>query len=268
MSSISTSPEETALLRDGFVALATGRDCFRQPEGVAFIGLLEALVGPALVKYSVDPLWFPLEPNEVGSFILTELLTSPAALNRLAIIDNDDPGFVRDPAAYLYTCATDRPRPGKSPGWLWNRAGFHADALDGLSAEVADPRQQHCDPAWVPEHGLTPLRDVVDLTFQTISPRTPAGLRGVVADLVWHLAENPPQRVSYDHGDRCAAGELFPALRPAQIDAVANVTWGGRPTPRETSLAYGFLRDQDFDPKTSPTHFRALRTYQSRMMAA
>lgn len=108
-------------------------------------------------------------------------------------------------------------------------------------------------------------------TAEVLARRTPLHLVDDVTGLVHWLAQNPPQRQSYEHVDLKDAHSTFDILSKDQVAAVSNVTWGARPTPAETSLLAGFLCNEDFNPSTSEQRERllpALRRYKQKMFEA
>ncbi|MDN4599284.1 hypothetical protein ACF1AJ_19380 [Leifsonia sp. NPDC014704] len=131
--------------------------------------------------------------------------------------------------------------------------------------ELRIPHSSFPDPASYGTREGATIDEAVDLTVATLEPRTPAKLAKHLPDVVGWMADNPSTRQGHE-GERIAeAAELFSPVSTVELRAVANISWGGRPNPQETSLLYAFLTDRDFNPRKSETHLSALRVFQGRV---
>lgn len=154
-----------------------------------------------------------------------------------------------DPWAYLWQCVTR---------WARDLWGTRADPL-----EYAETM-----PAYEPvPHDLTPLGEVAALTFSVLAAHTRPTHHDALRGLVVWLAENPPERLSYEAKACDDAHREFSTLTREQVVAVMNICWGGRPRQAQTSLMGQFLLDPEFRPSDSPTHIRALVYYKTAMRA-
>lgn len=146
-------------------------------------------------------------------------------------------------------------------GRVYHRAQF--DWLE--SPEVRIPHSTLPDPASYGTRAGATIDEAIDLTVATLEPRTPVKLAKHLPDVVGWMADNPSTRQGHE-GERIAeAAELFSSVSTVELRAVANISWGGRPNPQETSLLYAYLTDRHFNPRESETHLSALRVFQGRV---
>lgn len=133
------------------------------------------------------------------------------------------------------------------------------------SPELRIPHSTFPDPASYGTREGATIDEAIDLTVATLEPRTPAKLARHLPGVVGWMADNPSTRQGHE-GERIAeAAELFSPVSTIELRAVANISWGGRPNPQETSLLYAFLTDRHFNPRKSETHLSALRVFQGRV---
>lgn len=131
--------------------------------------------------------------------------------------------------------------------------------------ELRIPHSAFPDPASYGTRAGATIDEAIDMTVATLVPRAPAKLAKHLPGVVGWMADNPSTHQGHE-GERIAeAAELFSPVSTVELRAVANISWGGRPNPRETSLLYAFLTDRHFNPRKSETHLSALRVFQGRV---
>lgn len=209
------------------------------------------------------------DEDDLVNLILVSFATSPKECRTL--VEN-----AASPIAYAATLVQD---------WIGAETGraiyrTYASATEGQrtrdvrvraqfdwieSAEIRVPRSSFPDPASYGTRTGATIDEAIDLTVATLTPRTPAKLARSLPDVVGWMADNPSTRQGHEKERIVEAAELFTAVSTVELRAIANVAWGGRPNPRETSLLYAYLIDADFNPRASETHLFALRTFQSRV---
>lgn len=242
---------EALRLRASLRQLAEPRAFLAGAEGIAFLRQLECRLVPpvraAARRLGLGGDW--AQPQEVVNMLIVRLCADEASV-ALRIAET-----ALDPWAYLSRCSM------KWAGELWGARGASLDqALELHPGCVADVSHE---PAQNEE--LTTLDEVVALTHRALVLHTPGRLKDPLFGLLAWLANNPPQRVSHESADRVAAARAFPQFTEAQLIAVANISWGGRPRRRETSFLAAFLLNPEFRPSDSPTHARALLHYRRSM---
>lgn len=217
-------------------------------EGAAFIEQLDQVVTPAL-RAKAREAGFVMDANDAINLVLERLLTTAQ--------------LQKDNAPIRYAAASENPW-----GYLWVCAfrwameergtrGFGLEHVDHLASPDSEPNTD-----------LTPLAEVVRLTFATLAPRIDEQYHGDLLELLGWLAANPPQRLSYESVEGLAAHRHCPAFTIGQVTAVMNIAWGGRPRQAQTSLMGQYLVDADWDPASSYTHMRALVYFQAAFRAA
>ncbi|MDA3146528.1 hypothetical protein JSO19_03945 [Leucobacter sp. UCMA 4100] len=218
-----------------------------------FVALLEQLHlnhAEGLVKRARR--WgYSFEPDEAVNMLVVNLLEELDPDRYVA----DYVAEADNPFAYLGRCAFR--------SWLPKEFGVRGNQLE-IPELLPDSEAYEITEF---DSGLTDIGEVVELCLEVLLPRTPKKLHGQLGDLVAFLAVNPPQRLSYEHFERQAAAKYCPSFNEAQVSAVMNITWGGRPNRAETSLMGQFLLDEEFKPEDSPSHYRALRYYQKIIAA-
>lgn len=231
--------------RNALRALVASAAFLHTSEGAAFVQQIECFLVPhafATAKSAgVGASW--ILRDDVVNTALVRLTAGQGRVAKYAAEARDEPW------AYVAVCLS---------GWIREQIGVRGSPLDEQLLRAV-PRGDD-------EH-LTPIDQVVALTFNVLQPyAAPAQQHAIQRLLVW-LAQSPPQRISYETADRAAAQVRFPELDFAQISAVMNIAWGGRPRRRETSLFAAFLTDPSFRVSNSPTHARALARFRRAMGA-
>lgn len=229
--------------RMAFTALADSPEFLKTAEGAALIEQIRHRTARMIV-WEAREMDFVLEVDDVVNGAILLLTEQDGRISRyIASADGE-------PWGYFYTCLK---------GWARQQWGHRGSSLELLEDVI---------PAGSPEdHDYTPLEEVVRLTFETLSPHTPEALHAELLELVRWLAANPPQRLSYETGDKVAAHRFAPSFTIVQVAAVMNIAWGGRPRQADTSLFGQFLLDDFFRPSESPTHARALTYFKKQMRA-
>jgi len=223
----------------------------RSAEGQGFVLQLERYLIPtvfaAAKRVGLGDNW--LHRNDVVHTVLVNLSEQQGRAAKLIAEASHAPW------AYLAKCAVE---------WVRTSWGHRAAPLEEVLVERsrADAREYFSARDNV---GLTPLGDLVRLSYDVLAPHTPAHLRPSLLQLLRWLAVNPPQRLSYEGSERRAAALRFSAFTSEQIAAVMNVAWGGRPRRKETSLMAALLRNPEFRLSDSPTHARAILPYRRAM---
>ncbi|MBL3685658.1 hypothetical protein D3248_01630 [Leucobacter zeae] len=221
--------------------------------GAAFLEQLDLHIAPKLVGIARDPggEWgYHLERDDVVHMIIVHLLTS--------LEENPDKAPVRyaaeaeDPWGYLWTCGRR---------WILAERGVRGRSLE-FAELLPAPDVDDAD------HGLTPLDEVVRLTYEQLVPRIPKQYQAEVLSLLGWIAANPPQRLSYEGAEQADAHRYCPGLTLGQVVAVFNIARGGRPRNAETSLMGQYLLDAGFQPSSSPSHMRALIFFKNAFRAA
>lgn len=240
-----------ASLRASLRQLSDAREFLRSPEGREFLCQLEQYLAPgvrtAARRLGLGDDW--THPHEIVHMLIIGLCAEGGkAATHIA-------ETAIDPWAYLARCSIKWARE------LWGSRGISFEQLSeprvetGFMAQQSQPR----------DNALTSLDQVVALTHRALVPHTPHELSRPLGGLLSWLANNPPQRISYEAADRAAATRAFRQFTPPQLAAVVNIAWGGRPRRRETSLLAAFLMNPEFRPSDSPTHARALLQYRRTM---
>lgn len=213
-------------------------------EGAALLEQLETFFARAVVSAARKE-GYGMEVDDVVHGGIVLLTADNGRIARYAAAADSEPW------AYLATCLRAWARQ------QWGHRGTSLDTAEFLAAV----------PASVGADEYTPLELVVQLTWEALCPVTPTGLHDELHELLGWLAVNPPQRLSYETGDKVAAHRHCPQFTIHQVTAVINIAWGGRPRQSETSLMGQFLLDSNFRPSDSPTHARALTYYKKQMIA-
>ena len=230
--------------RLALLELADSVDFLRTDEGIAFMRQLESLLVPRGLatarRLGIGAGWFASE--DVVHTIILRLSEKRGRAARYAAAADGEPWV------YLAACLT---------GWMREQIGTRGGVMDEHTVAVDAGRDS--------DDSLTPIGRVVSLTYSVLQDYTHPSCRHALRRLLTWLAENPPQRISYESAERAAAKVRFPAFTPGQITAVMNIAWGGRPRRQETSLMAAFLLDAGFRPSDSPTHARALARYRRSM---
>ena len=111
--------------------------------------------------------------------------------------------------------------------------------------------------------------DAVERTLDCLERLTPERVRVNLATAVRYFADNGESRLSHLHTHSARDVALTGlGLSREEILALANVVLGSRPNHGANSLLGGFLRDLNWDPRTSAPHRRALEKYEARMRRA
>lgn len=237
--------------RAALVDLAESQSSFlATAEGAAFLEQLHEFFSPTIASLARG--WgYHMERDEVVHMIVERLLTT--------LQEHPDRAPIRfaaaaeDPWGYLWTCAKR---------WAHEDWGTRAEGLEQAEMISAPPVMDAAD------SDLTPLDEVVRLTFEELAMRVDARHHAELFELVGWLAANPPQRLSYEGRECVAAHRICPGFTLEQVAAVMNISWGGRPRQAETSLMGQFLRDARFRPSSSYTHMRALIFFKNAFRAA
>lgn len=240
-----------ASLRASLRQLSDARGFLDSPEGRDFLSQLEQYLAPsvrtAARRLGLGDDW--TQPHEIVHTLIVGLCAEGGrAATHIA-------ETAIDPWAYLAKCSIKWARE------LWGSRGISFEQLSesrveaGLMAQQPQPR----------DDALTSLDQAVALTHRALVPHTPHELSRPLGGLLSWLANNPPQRISYEAADRAAATRAFLQFAPPQLAAVVNIAWGGRPRRRETSLLAAFLMNPEFRPSDSPTHSRAMLQYRRTM---
>lgn len=227
--------------RQALWALAQDTGFLRTPEGELLLDQLRRFFAPA-VAGAARRMGYSLEESEVVSGAIVLLCDQEAKVARYAA------AATQEPWAYLSACLTD---------WARRQWGHRASDLDAAE-HVPTPSQE------VPT-GLTPIDELVELTYRVLAPLTPAEILNDMRPLLSWLALNPPQRLSYEGEDRQAALAECVSMSLNQVIAVMNVAWGARPRRAETSLLGAFMLNRRFEPFASLVHARALVNYKMLM---
>lgn len=242
------------------IALVTDVKFLHTDEGKLMLAQIREHVAASLAAYSRRDRDFPMETDEVLHLLIDRLIsTHETACERAARIgDKDRDG--RSPAER----AADAERPW---GYLFQCGKRWVNEASGIRG-VSDEVLEYYAPAEHTEEDLTPISDLVKRVHQILRPRVePCDHEPLYRLLTW-LAENPPQRRTYEHLELIAAQRAVPEFTSDQVSAVMNIAWGGRPKRADTSLMGQVLLNEHFDPTTSPSHYRALTTFKQRMRAA
>lgn len=229
-----------------------GAEFLNTGEGAAFLEQLDHHIAPQLVSFSRDgggDWCYHLERQDVVNMIVVRLLSAHA--------DRPEKSPARyaaaadDPWGYLFTCAVR---------WVREERGVR-----GIVPETPEMLAiPHPDGS---PSDLTPLEDVVSLTFEQLRSRTPEEHHAAVYELLGWLAANPPQRLSYEGFEKRDAHRYCPTLTVQQVSAVMHIAWGGRPRRAESSLMGQYLKNPDFRPSDSPSHARALTFFKNAFRA-
>ncbi len=233
--------------RSALLSLRQSPRFLESEEGQAFLDQLGMIFVPGVLRTArglgVTPSW--LEKEDIVNTAVVRLIENEGRAARYVASAQGEPWN------YLARCLDS---------WVRAQWGTRCSALDDERFELRHPQ--------VHESPLTSIEEVARLTHEALRPHTPSLLRDPLRGLLLWLAENPPQRLSYETADRAAAKCRFPAFRITQISAVANIAWGSRPRRSETSLMGAFLLDATFRPSDSPAHMRAILRYSRAMRAA
>lgn len=127
------------------------------------------------------------------------------------------------------------------------------------------PTSSYQDPTERLERQGATVDEAVALTAQALVPRTPIELARCVPEIVDWMADNTPTHSGHEGEKLELAAGRFPWVSRVELQAIGNITWGGRGRQRETSLLGAFLLNRAFDPRASATHRMALRLYASRV---
>ena len=224
--------------------LAGSTDLLLGKDGAELIVQLRQFLVPGIMRTAIrsgrgTQTW--LQEDEVLHAVLLELLADGCRVARVIAEQ------AREPWEYLAVCATE---------WVHKICLSSCDELTEHSP--VEPRPE-------PHDQLTELEEVVARSAQMLLAYAPGVQQVALRRLLFWLARNPPQRLSYETEDRSAMQAQFPEFTSGQISAIANVTWGGRPRRKETSLFAALLLDPDFRPAGSPTHIRALLHFRQVM---
>ncbi|MBS3182348.1 hypothetical protein [Leucobacter manosquensis] len=228
----------------------SGVDVFETAEGAAFIEQLHAYQVAQLREAARD--WgYSISSEETVQVIIANLLSTRKNPDRCPARYI---AAVAEPWAYFHTTAI---------GWLQNEWGIRGAPLENVGyAEYTNLCTNQGD-----EHGLTPLEDVVDLTFGIVAQVIDSRHHVAVRELLYWIAANPPQRLSYDIDDRVAAHRLCPSLSIEQVIAVIKIARGSRPNTAATSLMGQFLLNDSFRVSESGSHYRALTSFKNAFRA-
>lgn len=237
-------------LRSALTDLAEDQASFLSTaEGAAFLEQLDAFFSSTIIAKACS--WgYYMERGDVVNMIIERLLTTLQEQPAKAPIRFA--ASAEDPWGYLWTC---------SLRWAGDEWGTRGEGLEFAETLPARESSEY-------DSGLTPISDVIRLTFEELAPRTPQQNHVAILDLLGWLAVNPPQRLSYERDDRIAAHRHCPSLTIGQVIAVMKIARGSRPREAETSLMGQFLLDPNFDPVKSFTHIRALLTFKEAFRAA
>lgn len=243
-------------LRSALIDYETHRNAFLETaEGAALLEQFAEHLAPSIVSIMRDR-WgkwgYDIEAADVAHLTLVNLLGDPdheredEKLPIRYVIEAEDPW-----------------------GYLWRSAFRWIRAESGIRGHGIENEE------WLPEPepatselDLTPLAEVVRLTYVELSARTPEHHHRELLELLSWLAANPPQRLSYEGADCAAAHRQAPGMSVDQVSAVMNIAWGGRPRQAATSLMGQYLLDPKFEPAQSPTHIRALIYFKNAFRAA
>lgn len=127
------------------------------------------------------------------------------------------------------------------------------------------PRSTYQDPFALLEREGASIDEAIALTVRALLPRTPIELAQELPEIVDWMADNAPTHSGHEGEKLDEAGSIFLGVSKIELQAIGNITWGGRGRERETSLLGAFLLRRDFDPRASATHRVALRLYASRV---
>ncbi|WP_053353905.1 hypothetical protein [Leucobacter musarum] len=222
-----------------------GCNALKTAEGMAFIEQLHEFFAPSMVGIAMS--WgYHCENDDVVNMIIERLLSTLSETERCPV---RYAATSEDPWAYLWACTV--------------RWGHEMRGTRGVALEHAEFL-----PSPAPDEvSMTPLEDVVDLTFAVVAQVTEAKYHAPVRNLLGWLAANPPQRLSYELDDRIAAHRHCPELSIEQVIAVMKIARGSRPNVEETSLMGQFLLDDQFQVSRSCSHMRAVTHFKNRFRA-
>lgn len=192
--------------------------------------------------------------EDLANFILVALISSPDKCRYLA--EN-----AVSPFSYARTFL---------PIWLGvetgRRHGETSVLIDWVDhPSLVLPTSSYQDPTERMERQGATVDEAVALTARALIPRTPVELGRYVTDIVDWMADNAPTHSGHEGEKLELAAECFPLVSRVELQAIGNITWGGRGRERETSLLGAFLLNRMFDPRASATHRMALRLYASRV---
>lgn len=262
------------LYRAGLTLIVEDREAFFASDVfVPFVELLERRFAGNARSLCVQWGYPVYAREETGSLVLTSLLDRPALCHRL-LTDPD----VACPFSYVggrvlreWVGADSghlpKHRPEEGPRTMYRTSidapGFvDRDTRDPF-ADVDDRYDQHR--ARITSGGATSLVEAIRLTVDALTPRTPRRLREDMPAAVFWMAYNPVQRKGHEDEDLRVAYRDLPELAPAEVRAIANITWGTRGTQSSTSLLGAYLLDRGFDYSASATHRSALVNYRVHM---
>lgn len=231
--------------REAMVALAADPRFLSTAEGAAFLEQLSVKFAPVLMKYASEA-GFRMERDEIVNLIVTNLLSLRWKDQPLAA----KVATVESPWGYIFESAKN---------WCARERGVRS--WSGIDIELVPQTASE------PDQSLTPIQEVIELTFSELAVRTDPQLHEELLQLLNWLALNPLQRLSYEREEKIAAQQVAPSFSAEQISAVMNICWGGRPRQAQTSLMGQYLLDPTFKPSTSPSHARALSFYKNAMRA-
>ena len=157
-----------------------------------------------------------------------------------------------DPWAYLEQCLRD---------WTRQQWGTRCNPLEESLLSTHHLVE-------VSQHRHTAVDTAITRAFDSLKHCIGNSRREEFLELLTWLANNPPQRRSYEAVDRAAAAWRFQSFTMSEIASITNIVWGGRPRYRETSLLAAYLLDENFRPSDSPSHARALLHFKRSMSAA
>lgn len=224
-----------------------GAEVLHTAEGAAFIEQLDSYFASSLVGLSRARGYAAL-PDEIVNLIIERLMSTRSNPERCPA---RYAAGAEDPWGYLWKC-------GKR--WVEEMGGRRGIPLEYVEYEFEAEQVEE-------ELELTPLAEVVDLTFAQVAPVIPEKHHSAVLELLNWLAANPAQRRTYDDDDRRAAHRFCPSLSTDQVIAVMKIARGSRPREAETSLMFQYLLDAHFRVSDHPTLARALIHFKNEFRA-
>ena len=228
-----------------------GVDVFETAEGAAFIEQLHAYQVSQL-REAARGWGYAISAEEIVQIVIANLLSTRKNPDRCPA---RYVAAAAEPWAYFHTTAI---------GWLQKEWGIRGTPLEHVEYAEYTNRCADQDDA----HGLTPLEEVVDLTFGAIAQVIDSRHHVAVRELLYWIAANPPQRLSYEVDDRVAAHRHCPSLTIEQVVAVIKIARGSRPNTTATSLMGQFLLNASFRVSDSGSHYRALTSFKHAFRAA
>ncbi|MFD5600781.1 hypothetical protein ACFWHR_12095 [Leucobacter sp. NPDC058333] len=227
----------------------TGAAALNTAEGAAFIEQLYKHLSPSLS--AVAKSWgYHVDDDEIVNMIIERVLSTRNDSDKCPV---RYAAGADDPWGYLWQCAR------RWAQEMWGTRGLPLEYAEFTGYEPFRENEST-------EDGTT-LKEVVDSTLAILAQVIDPKHVEAVSELLWWIAINPPQRLSYEVDDRVAAHRHCPSLTIEQVVAVIKIARGSRHRTEETSLFGQFLKNAEFRFSDSGSHTRALTHFKNAFRA-